>query len=364
MSWHAVRAVREAGITTRGFLLPVDRGRWLRLVLLSSVAGVGWLTPAVLRAVVPTNSLPSGVAGTVAAGAALGLAIAGVVADAYGRFALLSALRSRRLRLVADVRWRLSRAVRWVVFGFGAGVLVVAGAGVALKALRAGWLTVTGGEPSSLVGVTTTVVVGTLAALIGVAVVGVAHATLSLLPAAMLATGAGALGSWRRLWRAFGGHRGGFVGYLLVRGLVAVAVTLVAFLAAGALVAALAVVAFVVFVGVFGTVSNGVAALGGFVVVAAGAGLTVTLLAVPVRAVATTYLAGFDLAVLGAVDHDLELLEGRNDDPFPADDTISVVLPDGTAVGEEPSDDVALDGTDTDEDLGEFQFGAVGADED
>jgi hypothetical protein len=69
MSWHPVRAVREAGVSTRGFFLPFDRGRWLCLVVLSFVVGVRWLTPAVLRTIVPTDALPSGLVDTLTASA-------------------------------------------------------------------------------------------------------------------------------------------------------------------------------------------------------------------------------------------------------------------------------------------------------
>ena len=362
MSWHAVRAIREAGVTTRGFLLPPDRGRWLRLAVLALVVGVGWLAPAIARLAVPGIVTPDDTVVAVAVGA---VALAGVLADAYGRFALLSALRSRRLQLTEDLRWRLGRAIRWIVFGFGAGVLVTAAAGVAFRALRAGWLAATGGDPSGFVGVTVTATVGALALLAAVAVVGFAHATLSLLPAAMLATGAGALGSWRRLWGAFAGHRGGFFGYLVVRGLVAIGASAVALFGVGSIVAALAVVAFVGLVAAFGTVSAGVAALGGPLVVAAGGAVTLTLAVLPVLAVTTTYLTSYDLAVLGALDADLALLDGGDAEMSTPDDDLSVSLPDDGPVVPDATDggfDPA-GSADADENLGDFQFGTVEADE-
>lgn len=365
MSWHAVRAIREAGVTTRAFLLPADRGRWLRLAALSLLVGAGWLVPAIARLAVPDSVASRGVTDPLIAVTVGGLALTGPVADAYGRFALLSSLRSRRLRLTEDVRWRLGRATRWVVFGFGAGVLVAAAAGVALRALRAGWLALTSGDPVGVVGATVTASAGTLAVLVGVAVVGFAHATVSLLPAAMLATGVGALGSWRRLWGAFAGHRGGFVGYLLVRGLVAIAVMAAALLASGALVAGSAIVGFVVLVGVFGTVAEGIAVLGGAPAVAVAAVAVLAAAVLPVWAVTTTYLASYDLAVLGAVDPDLALLDAGAMDGPPENGAVSVVLPDGTRAGHaDPETGVEetppLDaGSPADDDTGAFQFGTV-----
>lgn len=344
-------------MTTRGFLLPADRGRWLRLAVLAPVVGVGWLAPVIARLLAPASATPEDTVMALTVGA---FALAGLLADAYGRFALLSALRSRRLRLTEDPRWRLGRAVRWVVFGFGAGVLVVAAAGVALRALRAGWLAATGGNFDSLLGVVVTTSAGLLALLIAVTVVGFAHATLSLLPGTMLATGAGALASWRRLWRAFAGHRGGFLGYLVVRGLVGVGACAVALLAVGALVAALAVVAFVGLVAVFGTVSAGVVALGGAPAFAAGAAVTLALAVLPVWAVTTTYLTSYDLVVLGALDADLALLDGGSSEMPTPDADIPVAFPDDDSVVADATDGGFDTGSEeAEENLGEFQFGTV-----
>lgn len=381
MSWHAVRAVGDAAAAVREFFLPAERGRWVRLAALALVVGVGWLTPALARGWVPESVAPDGITGhLVAVGVGL-LVLSGVVADVYGRFALLSGLRSGRLRLSEDVRWRLGRSVRWIGFTAASGLLVAAAAGVALRALRAGWLAVTGGDPGSTVGIAATVAVGAMAAVVGVGVVGFAHATLSLLPATMLATGVGALASWRRLWRAFAGYRGGFVGYLLVRGLVGLAVAVLALLAVGTLVAGLGVAAFVTLVGVFGTVSDAVATVG-LAQFAALAALSVLVFAVlPVRAVALTYLVSYDLAVLGAVDGDLALLGSAGVDTLGEDEAVSVVLPDGTEAGPSATDGgvaattagetttveetTTAEGATTPEGegTGAFQFGAVEADE-
>lgn len=353
MSWHAVRAVAEAAASTRSFLLPDERGRWLRLSTLALVVGVGWLAPVTAGWLAPPVLAPP-------TAAAMGLAVAiAVVADGYGRFTLLAGLRSSRLRPAERARRRLARSLRWAGFSFGAGVLAVAATAVALRAIRGGWLAATGGTVVSPADAAVTGVAGIAAATVVVGAVGVVHATLSLLPATMLATGAGAMASWRRLWNAFAGRRGGFVGYLLVRGLVGVAVAGLALLASAALVAVLAVVVFVALVGVFGTVSAAISAVGPFAFGVLGAVAAVGFVVLPVRAAATVYLTSYDLSVLGAVDADLALLGGR--DGLPVDDA-AVVFQDGTPAGLSATDGGVESGDDAnsgDVDTGAFQFDAV-----
>lgn len=369
MSWHAVRAASEAAAAAREFLLLAERGRWLRLCALALVVGVGWLVPAAAR-VASLPGVAPGTAGDALAAVAVGLAVLlAVGADAYGRFALLSGLRSGRLSLTEDVRWRLSRSVRWLGFAFGAGVLAFAAAGTALLSVRAGWLAVTGGDPTSAVGVALTVGAVGVAAAVVVGVAGFAHATLSLLPATMLATGVGALASWRRLWRAFAGRRSGFLGYLLTRGLVGLVVTTTGLLVAGALALGLALVAFVVLVGVFGTVSAAVETVGAVPFGVAATAAVVAFAVLPVRAVAVTALTSYELAVLGGVDPDLALLDVAGADGLDEDDAVSVILPDGTEAGLGAADDglgpadPGADGSDAGSETGAFQFDAVETEE-
>lgn len=371
MSWHAVRAVAEAAASTRSFLLPDERGRWLRLSTLALVVGVGWLAPVTAGWLAPPVLAPP-------TAAAMGMAVAiAVVADGYGRFTLLAGLRSSRLRPTERARRRLIRSLRWAGFSFGAGVLAVAATAVALRAIRGGWLAATGGTVVSPADAAVTGAAGVAAATAVVGAVGVVHATLSLLPATMLATGAGAMASWRRLWNAFAGRRGGFVGYLLVRGLVGVAVAGLTLLASAALVAVLAVVVFVALVGVFGTVSAAISTVGPRAFGVLGAVAAVGLVVLPIRAAATVYLTSYDLAVLGAVDADLALLGGR--DSLPVDDA-SVVFPEeapmgvsatdggvasagdgevASAAGGEMASEAAGDANSGDVDTGAFQFDAV-----
>ncbi|GAB7095511.1 hypothetical protein JCM30237_26650 [Halolamina litorea] len=327
MSWHAVRAVVGAAATARGFLLP-ERGRWLRLSLLSLVVGVGWLSPAAARVTVPAAVGDRGLPMALAAGL---FVLGAVVADGYGRFALVSGLRSDRLRLSEDVRWRLGRSVRWLCFAFAALVLVSAAAGVTLRAAHDGWLAITGGTMAGPADIAVTAVTGLVVASVCVGILGVVHATHSLLPATMLATGVGAMASWRRLWRAFEGRRGGFVGYLLTRGLVAAAVLTLALVAAGTVVTGLALAGFVTLVALFGTVSAGVETVG---VVRFGVACTLVgfLAVLPVRAATVVYLASYDLTVLGTTDADLDVI-GVAGTEQPPDDPVSVVLPDGTEAG-------------------------------
>lgn len=363
MSWHAVRAVVDAAASTRSFLQPDERGRWLRLSALTLFVGVGWLVPAVVGLTVP-----AGVATPIAASLALTAAIA-AVADAYGRFTLVSGLRTGRLRPNEDVRWRLNRSIRWLGFAFGVGVLLTAATGVALRAIHGGWLALTDGSVLAPVDAGITALAALSVAVVLIGALGVAHATLSLLPATMLATGVGAVASWRRLWHAFAGYRGGFVGYLLVRGLVGAGVAGLALLAMATITAALAVVAFVTLVALFGTVSAAMTTVGVVPFAAASALAALAFAVLPVRAAATVYLTSYDLGVLGAVEEDLALLEGVRAGPSTVD-AGDVVLPDGTRVGagatdgglgdtDEPStsEEAAVADTET----GGFQFGDVDA---
>jgi len=189
MSYHAVRALRDAYDATRAFLLPVEVGRWGRLAVVAlflggSGAGVLNVQGSVpveggAPLPVPGGGVPVGGAAVllVVVAAALAVALALAVVSAVMEFVMYDALRRDAVSLRADVRRHLGRGLRLFAFRVGVGVVTL----VVVAAFGA-------------------VLVVPALAVVGLAAAAVGVATTSFVVPTMLATGAGVLDGWRRVW--------------------------------------------------------------------------------------------------------------------------------------------------------------------
>lgn len=370
MSWYAIDAVDEAIDATREFLFPFDRGRWLRLLVITFFVGGGgtgfnWVqqfpsgrTPDQL----PTN--PGAVSpatdwivvlALVFLGIVVLLALVSTVVGPIMRFVFLDALRTGEVRIRGSFRRRFLKGIRLLGFTLGLGVLLVTVVAMLFLAVTSGGLAIVEQFPNSgtgsLIGVLTIVLgvfVG-LGAIVGVVVF--FHFTSAFVAPTMLATDSGVFAAWSRFYTVFRNHLGQFVAYLVARILLAFATAI--------LLGVVGLIFLVVIgIGTFMVAFVVAAAFGGFtaalestaglvaigVVVLLGVLVNFVFVSLPLSLVQLTFYTTYELTVLGAADERLALLGdgGEVDGDTPGGGV-------GTVDGDGPDDDGP----------GEFQFGVV-----
>lgn len=273
MSWYAVESLDEALAETQSLLVPVDVGVWVRLAVITLLAGLTPpQTPTVSVDVPPQTVVEYGEVFTrprfVAAALSL-LAVAVVLVLVFAvvgsvmEFVLVDAIRSRDVRILAPFRQRLGSGLR--LFGFR--ILVSVVVLLAVAAVIAPVVLVAATEtPLPLLALVVTIplllVVAPIAAL-------VSEFTTAFVVPLMAEHGDGVLDGWRRLWPTLRAEWREFAVYVLVK--------IVLLLGAGVVFSlAGAIVAVPVGLAVFGAaltpvalVAVAVAALVGFVVLAA-----------------------------------------------------------------------------------------------
>ncbi|GAA0276731.1 DUF7544 domain-containing protein [Halobacterium noricense] len=221
MSWYAVESLDEALAETRSLLVPVDVGVWVRLAVITLLAGLTPpQTPTISVDVPPQAIVEYGDAFTqpqfVAAALSL-LAIAVVVVllfaviGAVMEFVLVDALRSQEVRVLAPFRQRLGSGLR--LFGFR--ILVTVAVLLALAAVVAPVILAASAEtPLPLLALVVTVpllfVVAPVAAL-------VSEFTTAFVVPLMAEHGDGVLDGWRRLWPTLRAEWREFAVYVLVK---------------------------------------------------------------------------------------------------------------------------------------------------
>jgi hypothetical protein len=273
MSWYAVESLDEALDETQSLLVPVDVGVWVRLAVITLLAGMTPpQTPTVSVEVPPQAIVEYGEAFTrpefVAAALSL-LAIALVVVLVFAvvgsvmEFVLVDALRSQDVRILSPFRQRLGSGLR--LFGFRILVTVVVLLTVAAVVAPV-LLVASTGTPLPLLALVVTIplllVVAPVTAL-------VSEFTTAFVVPLMAEHGDGVLDGWRRLWPTLRAEWRDFAVYVLVK--------IVLLLGAGVVFSlAGAIVAVPVGLAVFGAtltpvalVAVAIAALVGFVVLAA-----------------------------------------------------------------------------------------------
>lgn len=337
MSWYALGAVDDAMDATRGFLFPFDRGRWLRLAVISVFVGGGSLAFSLVQEV-PFSPIPAeapadpveylaavDLVALVAVVLATALALAVVVAGPVMRFVLLDALRTDRVSVRDRFRRRFRKGVRLLVFTVVTGVLLLVTLVALFLAMTSGGVAILQDVPNpagSLVGLAVVgfgVVLGLLAA---VCLSAFFHFTVAFVPPTMVATDSGVVAAWGRFYGVLREEFAQFVGYVFARFFLGVAVLSLRLLVVALFAGALAVIAFLLGLATTAmgrTVNLPAAVLSGgtlaWAAVLLVAGVYVLLVELPLRITLLTFFTSYELAVLGAADERLAILGvgGRRD---------------------------------------------------
>ena len=341
MGYAALSALGDAVDATEAFLLPVDRGLWLRLAVvvffLSGGSGVGslpnvsWQTSVSNVEGVPTISAPTElfneylpvIVGIAVVAALVGLAFA--LTGAVMEFVLVDALRTESVSVRAMAREHVRKGLSLFAFQMALLVLVVGAVG-GVGAVTV-WPALDGGGAGLAAGIVLTGLVGLI---VGLAAALAYVFTVAFVVPTMLAEDRGLRRAWGRFWAVLRGNPADFLVYLAVR----LALLIGVGIAAGTIVGIVAVVLLIPFgiLGGFVLLAGGIALSAGAVTslplaVAVALGfiavlyvlavlVTVALVQVPLK----TFTRYYELFVLGDIDPDLDLVSERREavrsDPF------------------------------------------------
>ncbi|SDM20907.1 hypothetical protein SAMN04487949_1282 [Halogranum gelatinilyticum] len=326
MSWYALSALGDARDATKSLLVPVDRGRWLRLALIAFfVGGVGGGGgggggqsvnvsngdfSGQFPGGIPTGELPpvQSIAAVVAALVLVVLLVA-LILVAIGsvmEFVFVEGVRTRDVRIRGPFRTYLRPGLR--VFGFR----VLAGLGIfLLVALPIAGIVLAGVTLSPallLLAIPIAILVGIVGLVVGV----VLQLTVDFVVPAMLAEDRGVLDGWRRLWPILRREWEQAALYVLVR----YALGIAAAIAVGLVVVLLALVVALPFLLVGGLLYALLVALGGpglagwlaLGFVGLLYGLAVVIVSLFVQVPVVTYFRYYALFVLGEFDEGLDLV--------------------------------------------------------
>lgn len=332
MGYAALSCLGDALDATQEFLLPVDRGLWLRLAVvvffLSGGSGVGslpnlsWQFPAGNAEGLPVDAVPADglpialfeehlplIVGIAAVFALAGLLFTFV--GAVMEFVLVDALRRESVSVRAMFREHVRKGltlftVYLVLFLVTAGPITGSAFLFVVPALDGG------GAPLA-VGVLLTgliaVVVGVLAALAYVF-------TVAFVVPTMLAEDRGLRSAWGRFWGVLRSNVVEFLVYLAIRVGVLIAVGIVAGtvvgIAGALLVLPFGIIAGVIFFASGASFSVVSAILVGFVALLYG--LTILAVVAVVQVPLKTFTRYYELLVLGDIEPELDLVRERRED--------------------------------------------------
>ena len=330
MSWYAVDAIDDALDASREFLFPFSLGRWARLALITLFVGGGGVGGQVsnLRNVgqfptgpsgpspsIPTDPAPvtpelGGIAILIAA-AVLLVFLALAIIGATFEFVFVDAIAEDHVRVLGPFRRQVGNGLRLLAFNVVVGFVTLAPLAVA------GYLAYVAGGPAGFNGFDA-LGTGALIAFVAVAAAWlivsglVSGLTRTLVVPVMVATGAGVLGGWRRLWPRLRDEWKQTLVYLLMHFFVGIGVGLVSLLLLlfGGVV--VGIVALVVGLAAAAVTHGGNPTLGVDVGLLAG-GVTFVplffvLVALPVGILTTTYVRTYELASLAGFDRAFDLL--------------------------------------------------------
>jgi hypothetical protein len=323
MVLYAIERLDDAVQTTRAFLFPVGRGRWLRLAVITlfaaggtggALGSAGGQTGAGAGAGVgpgPTGSVPGWVVAAAAAFVVLVVALAVVlgIVSATMEFALVESLRSERVAVREYVGRFWRRGAR--LFGFQVGVALLGAAVVlALVALTVAPALVGVGLVSALVALLTIPLVVFVAVTLAV----VEGFTVAFVVPVSLAEDCGVVEGWRRFWPTLRSQPAQFGTFAVLGVVVLFALSILVSIAVAVPVVLLAIpFALVVGLGVFVgqlvfPLGVAIALLGGLAFLV-GALAIVAVVQVPVQ----VFLRFYALYVLGDADADFDLLADRRE---------------------------------------------------
>lgn len=336
MSWHAFDAVDDALSGTRRFLFPLRLGRWLRLavVVFFLGGGAGFNPGSAANVPQSISNTPGSGPGPgpgpdpTAAWSALpdpalllaglgGLLLLVLVFGAISstmRFVLVDMLRTDEVGLRRWFGRRVGKGVRLLGFQLALGLLLAA------PVLLGVWLFVFADVAVPSIGVAG--VLAALLLLIPYFLLGslVAGLTNQLVVPVMIADDVGVLAGWRRLWGVLRAQPWQFLLYLLARWVLTLGIGLAvgaAGLLLGGVVLAVGFALGFALIAVFGGLQALTASTAGLVAVAALTLLTFLFLLVvllPLQIPAQSFLASYDLSVLGRADPRFALLPETGED--------------------------------------------------
>lgn len=338
MPWIAIDSLDDARRATQSFLVPVDRGRWLRLALIALfVGGTGGGSGLPTNANVPTAPSPDGVPGgepplpgppgaptlpsldglvPILVGiflAVLAVGLLFVAASAVMEFVLVQGLRTREVDIRRPFREFLGQGLRLFGFRLLVGLVTLLLVGVPAVLLVLGGV---GGVPELLILLVPLLFVGLL---VGLLVALVLRLTTDFVVPTMMVADGGVLDGWRRFlpvlreqWLQFGLY----VVVRFVLGIVAgIAVALVVGLLALVLALPFLVLGGLAFVLLAGGGDPGVAFFALAALLVAVYVFGVVLLALLAQVPVVTYLRYYALFVLGLADEELDLVADLRPEP-------------------------------------------------
>jgi hypothetical protein len=332
MEYAALSCLGDALDATREFLLPVDRGLWLRLFVVvfflsggsgaGSLPNISWQVPAGNIQGLPEDSVPAD--GLPIAlfeeylplivGVAVVFALAGLLFTFVGavmEFVLVDALRTESVSVRAMFREHVGKGL--VLFAVYLALFLVTAVPIAGSGVLFVVPALDGGGAALAIGVLLTglvaVVVGVLAALAYVF-------TVAFVVPTMLAEDRGLRSAWGRFWGVLRGNVVEFLVYLGIRIGLLIALGIVAGTVVGT-AGAMLLIPFGILAGVVFFASGASLSVGSTILIAVVAVLYVlTLLAVValVQVPLKTFTRYYELFVLGDIDPDLDLVRVRRED--------------------------------------------------
>ncbi|ACV46710.1 MULTISPECIES: DUF7544 domain-containing protein [Halomicrobium] len=332
MGYAALDAIDDAIDATKGFLLPFDRGTWLRLavIMFFVTGGGGVLNNAGNAGQFAGNgdpgTAPGAGAGTVMPDIAFG-AVAIAVAGFAVLFVFLMLLASPIMEFVfveslfereVHVRRYFSRNVGNGLRLLGFQIAVVLAAGVFVVGLFLVGLLVAGGLDSIAASLGLLVLAFPLTVLLVIAIGIVNGFTTVFVVPIMLAEDRGLLSAWSRLWSSITSHLAEYLVYLVVSVLLGIGVGIVGSIVMLFALALAAIPFGLVAFGVYTFAAFSTAGIAVYAVLGLGFLVVALLVGGLVQAPLQSFLRYYAMLVLGGIDADLdpipEIREGLRDD--------------------------------------------------
>lgn len=320
MALHAIDDISDAFSATKGFLLPFELRRWLKLAVVALFLGGGVSFPTVqfnapggIEAP-PGTGVPSLAPDAVTVIIAITVAVIAVgvlysLVGAIMEFVFVESLRTGTVSIRRHWRRRWRQGLR--LFGFRIAI------GLPALAAVAGWVGLlavpTVLEIDPIVPFGTLLILGVpLVFVIGLLYALVASLTTVFVVPIMIRTDSGVLAGWRRLWGSIRANPKQYLVYLGVAFVLTVAIGILVSIVVGLAALTLLIPLVILGVAVYLTVS--LSSTIGVAVLAVAAGLflvAVVGLWLLVQVPVLTYLRYYALLVLGDVDESLDLVSDR-----------------------------------------------------
>ena len=320
MALHAIDDISDAFSATKGFLLPFEFRRWLKLAVVALFLGGGVSLPTVQFNSPGTVEGPPGTdvpalapdAVTIVAAIAVAAIAIGLVYSLVGaimEFVFVESLRTGAVSIRRHWRRRWRQGLR--LFGFRIAV------GLPALAAVAGWIGLLA-VPSFLdtepvVPFGTLFVVGIpLVFLVGLLYALVASLTTVFVVPIMIKTDGGVLAGWRRLWGSIKTNPKQYLAYLGIAFVLTIAIGILISIVVG--VAALVFLLPLVILGIVVYLTVSLSSTVGVAVLGVAAGLffvAIVGLWLLVQVPVLTYLRYYALLVLGDIDESLDLVPDR-----------------------------------------------------